>query len=56
MQTKKHLKNHGVLNGLSLKAKEALDKVEELDEIIDYTKRICEHTNGKIFDFDFLKD
>ena len=48
-------KKLGCLNKLSLKPKEILDEIKELDKEIDYTKLICIHTNGKIFDFNIFR-
>ena len=43
-----------ILCKLSLEAKEILNKIQELSNETDYTKLICVHTNGKIFDFNIL--
>ena len=43
-----------ILCKLSLEANEILNKIQELSSETDYTKLICVHTNGKIFDFNIL--
>ena len=43
-------------NKLSLEEKETIDEIKELDKKTDYTKLVCMHTNGKIFDFNILED
>ena len=44
------------LSGLSLEAKERFNEIKKINEKIDYTKLVCVHTNGKIFNFTFLDD
>ena len=42
------------LSKLILEAKEDLDKIKGLNEKIDYTKLVCVHTNGLIYDFNIF--
>ena len=53
MQSDYHLKKLRILCKLSLEVKE-MKLSNELSNETDYTKRICVHTNGKIFDFNIL--
>ena len=52
---KKAFKKLRFLNGLSFKAKEALDEIRELDKKNFYTKLVCVHTNGKLFEFNIFR-
>ena len=36
---------------MSTGPKETLDEMKEIDKKVSYTKLVCMHTNGKIFDF-----
>ena len=45
----------GFLNRLDTGAIERLNEIKELDKEIGYTKLVCVHTNGKVFDFNIFK-